>query len=47
MEGTAMKDFYWDEHGRRFARRGERVDNDVDDRGIASGEVGVATETVR
>lgn len=55
MEGAATQDFYWDEHGRRYARRGERVGDGgsrggggrVEDRDGGSGEVGVAMEIVR
>lgn len=47
-EGAVVQDYFWDEHGRRYARRGERVrDGVVVDRDRASGEVDVALETVR
>ncbi|CAM9644787.1 unnamed protein product, partial [Scytosiphon promiscuus] len=58
-EDTALHKFYWDEHGRRYARRpGDRsvgIDHDdaghgddiSDDREEPPGDVGVAVEAVR
>lgn len=41
-----MRDIYWDEHGRRYSRR-ESFGNGTGDQDGASGEVGVAMDTVR
>lgn len=58
-EADALDKFYWDEHGRRYARRPcyRSVDIDLDDDGHGgdvgddrdgpAGEVGVAMEAVR
>eukprot|EP00752_Nemacystus_decipiens_P004687 g4275.t1 len=45
-EAAAMRDIYWDEHGRRYSRRGG-AGNGSDDQNRTSGEVGVALEIVR
>eukprot|EP00903_Cladosiphon_okamuranus_P015549 g14354.t2 len=45
-EVATMRDIYWDEHGRRYSRRGSNC-NGVEEHEKTAGEVGVALDIVR